>query len=173
MQHDMAVAEKAERILFDVIDSELGLDYEICNTSKDKEWRKRGDVAIMDYNGKNIGLDAKDDGVCHRTGNIFVEETIDRGYCWEDGWIKAKYDVLAIVNQHDQKIYFIDFNGLKCEYKRLRHAFGVPSRFKNHVCYGSLVKLSKLRKSGIMLAEIEYEGDEQKGFHIKCEEKTA
>lgn len=173
MQHDMAIAEKAERILLDVIDSELGLDYDVVYTAQEKEWRKRGDVAIMDYNGKDIGLDAKDDGVCYRTGNIFVEEVIDRGYYWEDGWIKAKYDVLAVVSQQDSKIYFIDFPRLKKEYKRLRHAFDVPSKFKNHTCYGSLVRINKLREKGLLIAEVEYEGNEQDGYHIKLTEKTA
>ena len=167
MQHDMEIAEKAERILFDVIDAELGLDYDVIYTAKEKEWRKRGDVAIMDYNGKDIGLDAKDDGVCYRTGNIFVEEYIDRGYYYEDGWIKAKYDVLAVVSQQDSKIYFIDFPRLKKEYRQLRFRFNVPSEFKNHTCYGSLVKLSKLRKCGLMLAEVKYEGDEQKGYKME------
>lgn len=164
LQHDMGIAEKAERILLDVVDSELGLDYDVRYTAQERVWRKRGDVAIMGYNGKDIGLDAKDDGVCYRTGNIFVEEIIDRGYCLEDGWIKAKYDVLAVVSQQHSKIYFIDFARLKAEYKKLRHALNVPSKFKNHTCWGSLVKIDKLRSEGLLLAEITYIGSEQEGF---------
>ena len=166
LQHDIGIAAKAERILFDIIDGELGLDYDVQYVADEKAWRKRGDVAIMGYNGKDIGLDAKDDGVCHRTGNIFVEEIIDRGYCLEDGWVKAKYDVLAVVSQRDSKIYFIHFPRLKAEYKKLRFKCNVPSKFKNHTCWGSLVKIDKLRKQGLILAEITYTGNEQDGFRV-------
>ena len=164
--NDVAIAAKAERILFDCVDAELGLNYDVQLKTDDSAWWKRGDVAIIDYEGKDIGIDAKDDGVCYRTGNIFVEQYIDRGYYYEDGWIKAKYDVVAIVSQEDSKIYFIDFTRLQKEYKQLRFKANVPSYFKNHTCWGSLVKIAKLRSEGLILAEVTYTGDEQKGYHI-------
>lgn len=164
--NDIAIAAQAERILFDCIDAELGLNYDVQLKTDDEVWYKRGDVAIFDYNGKDIGIDAKDDGVCYRTGNIFVEEYIDWKYYYTDGWIKAKYDVLAVVSQEDCKIYFIDFARLKKEYKQLRFRANVPSYFDKHTCWGSLVKIDKLRSEGLMLAEVRYTGDDNKGYHI-------
>ena len=165
-KNDIAIAAKAERILFDCIDAELGLNYDVQLKTDDEAWFKRGDVAILDYNGKDIGIDAKDDGVCYRTGNIFVEEYIDWRYYYTDGWIKAKYDVLAVVSQQDSKIYFIDFARLKKEYKQLRFRANVPSYFDAHTCWGSLVKIARLRSEGLLLAEVTYTGDDNKGYHI-------
>ena len=164
--NDIAIAAQAEHILFDCVDAELGLNYDVQLKTDDAAWYKRGDVAILDYNGKDIGIDAKDDGVCYRTGNIFVEEYIDWRYYYTDGWIKAQYDVLAVVSQEDCKIYFIDFPRLQKEYKQLRFRANVPSYFDAHTCWGSLVKIDRLRSEGLLLAEVRYTGDEQKGYHI-------
>lgn len=171
---DCAKAKKAERILFDVCNNALDLDYVVELKTDDQTWWHKGDVAVTTPDGAEIGIDTKDDGVCYRTGNIFVEERIQRGYYWGKGWVHSDYDVLAIVSQPEHKIYFIDFARLKAEYKQLRFRANVPSYFAAHTCWGSLVKLNCLRAKGLMIAEIEYEGDEQQGFWAKeTEAKTA
>ena len=172
-ERDIVKAKLAERILFDVINDELGLVYDVEYTADVPAYYNRGDVLIRNYNKDEWCIDAKDDKSIWHTHNVFVEERIARGYYTEKGWITKNYDEVAIVNRHDNEIYILDFKKLKEEYKRIRHRCNVPARFHDHTSYGSLCNIYDLQAYGIVNRILEYEGNEQDGFKIKLQEKTA
>lgn len=172
-ERDIKQAKIAEHILYDVIQDELGCVFEVEYTADIPAYYDRGDVLIRDYGKEEWCIDAKDDKSIYWSHNVFVEETIDRGWRDEAGWITKDYDEVAIVNRHDSEIYILDFAKLQKEYKKIRHRCNVPAQFGDHTSYGSLCNIWDLQSHGICTRIIKYEGNEQNGFHIKYEEKTA
>lgn len=157
---DVEKAKLAEHILFDVLNDELGLVYDVEYTADIPAYYDRGDVLIRNYGQAEWCVDAKDDKSIYWSHNVYVEEWIDRYYRTEKGWITKQYDEVGIVNRHDSEIYILDFNKLKKEYRNISVKDNVKSKHDDHVCYGSLCNIYDLQAYGILTRTLKYQSTE-------------
>ena len=117
---DLENARGAELLTLSLLES-LTNDYEFFDMTQDRSWRYKGDIkTVCKATGKVIGIDVKDDSRIAETRNILCEEEnyIKDGDYFIKGNMQSDYDVVAIVSQPERKIYFIDFEILKQNYKK-------------------------------------------------------
>ena len=155
---DLLNAKEAERIVMEVLQTLSGDTYTYINVSENKECWHKGDILCEDkiYYCRNY-IDVKDDSCISRTGNILAEDRVyyeDDGI-FIDGFMKtAKYDYVAYVSKADNKIYMLDFQLWKKNYKREGKFKEIPH--SRQTTYAYLMSLNKAKELGIVVAEIDY-----------------
>lgn len=154
-QNNVKVSFEAEKIAKDLLEQ---LTWDTFITVRDDpKYFHVGDLLSSD--GK--GWDVKDDGVIHRTGNVFCETKKHWKYTGEttDGWmLNGKYDYLCVLDRIDKNIYVLDFNELKKVYK----LYGYSRRGINmgdNYTDGFVLSLCKCRNLGLLIYEAHYEYD--------------
>lgn len=166
---DLSKAKKGEAIVLNVlINASNSDDYKYNDVSKEREYFHKGDIECYDANWLcNYYIDVKDDSCVSRTGNILAEHRVwYKNGGWQKGFMQsASYDYVAYLSQPDNTIYMLDFEAWKKNYK---------STFKKHLYIphegeqttdGYLMALKDARKLGIVIAEIKYDYDEEKGYY--------
>lgn len=152
---DLENARGAELLTLSLLES-LTNDYEFFDMTQDRSWRYKGDIkAVCKATGKVIGIDVKDDSRIAETRNILCEEEsyIKEYDYFIKGSMQSDYDVIAIVSQPERKIYFIDFEILKQNYKK--GEFRVIRHYdQDTYCY--LLAIGIIKKRGGLIATIEY-----------------
>lgn len=152
---DLENARAAEMLTLQLLEN-LTDDYDFYDMTNDRSWRYKGDIkAVSKATGKLIGIDVKDDSRIAETRNILCEEEnyIKDGDYFIKGNMQSEYDVMAIVSQPERKIYFIDFEILKQNYKK--GEFRVIKHFdQDTYCY--LLPIGIIKKRGGLIAAIEY-----------------
>ena len=104
--------------------------------------------------------DVKDDGVVHRTGNVFCEEK----KLWNsgkvtDGWMRnGEYNYLCVLDMIDKNLYVLDFEKLKKVYKQGRF---ITTNMGDNRTTGYCFPLRKCREQGILVYETEYVYDDE------------
>jgi hypothetical protein len=149
------VAREAEEITIDLL-HQLIQGVGFTSVHDDPSCFHLGD--ILASNGKYY--DVKDDGVVHRTGNIFAEEKKFwyRSQKFGDGWMRdGKYDYLCVLDMIDNNLYVLDFNKFKKIYKKGRY---IDTNMGDNRTYGYCVPLWLCRESGALLYETPYYFDE-------------
>lgn len=122
---ELKKARVTEEITLKVLEDRLKKSYYMLNDVTDKvECRKKGDISAWNIlNDSRIYIDVKSDSSIHRTNNIWVEESIFRvdNDRFEEGWIYAEYDYIAIISQTAKTIYIVDFKVLQQKYQDVNH----------------------------------------------------
>ena len=171
---DLAKAKKAEAIVLNIMQNAT-TEYEFTDVSDDKEYWHIGDIQIYDdMMGCNYYLDVKDDGCVSYTGNILAEHRVwykDSG--WEQGFMQnAQYDYVGYLSQPDNKLYILDFNKWKQNYKKyFKKHIQIPHG-GNQTTDAYLMSLKDAKKLGIVIAEIEYEERTGWYFPVKIDGKS-
>ena len=148
------IAREAEEITIQLL-HQLIEGTKFTSVHDDASCYHLGDILSSD--GKYY--DAKDDGVIHRTGNVFCEEKKR----WNsgnitDGWMRnGEYDYLCVLDNVDHNLYVLDFEKLKKVYKQGRY---IETYMGDNVTGGYCLPLWKCRKYGILLYEASYHYDE-------------
>lgn len=154
-KRDLENARGAEFLTLSLLEK-LTNDYEFYDMTQDRSWRYKGDIkAVCKATGKVIGIDVKDDSRIAETKNILCEEEnyIKDGGYFIKGNMQSDYDVIAIVSQPERKIYFIDFEILKQNYKK--GEFRIIKHYdQDTYCY--LLPIGIIKKRGGLIAAIEY-----------------
>lgn len=114
---DMEAAKPAEQLVYNLLSSS---GYNVEDVSDIKEYRYLGDIKLVTSKGVTFFIDVKDDKRIADTGNFLFEEEV---YLKETdefirGDMKKYYDILAVVSQKEQKIYYLDFHIVKQRYKQ-------------------------------------------------------
>lgn len=171
---DLAKAKKGEAIVLEVL-SNATTDYDFNDVSNDQQYFHRGDIECYDnFWFVHYYIDVKDDSCVSYTGNILAEHRVwYRSSGWKEGFMQsANYDYVAYLSQPDNKIYMLDFEAWKKNYRK---------HFKKHINIphggeqttdGYLMSLKEARELGIIIAEIDYSYDKNKGyFPVKIDSK--
>ena len=114
---DMEAAKPAEQLVYNLLSSS---GYKVEDVSDIKEYRYLGDIKLVTSKGVTFFIDIKDDKRIAETGNFLFEEEV---YLKDiddfiPGDMKKHYDILAVVSQEEQKIYYLDFHIVKQKYKQ-------------------------------------------------------
>ena len=167
---DLKKAKRGERIVLEVLRSATR-DFTFDDVSDCEECFHKGDIVIHDpFWSSDYYIDVKDDGCISSTGNLLAEHRVwykDTGWC--EGFMQnSNYDFVAYLSQPDKKIYILDFPLWQRYYQK---------HFKNHIFipHGGeqttdafLMPLNKARKLDIVICELDYDYDEERGyFHVK------
>lgn len=154
-QHNVSVSLEAEEIAQQLLGQLTHQKF--VSVRNDPAFFHVGDLLSMD--GK--GYDVKDDGVIHRTGNVFCEVKKK----WKngnitDGWmLNGEYDYLVILDRVDKNIYVLDFERLKKIYK----SYGF---YKSNIDMGDnytdgfAISLHRCKKYGALVYSSSYTYDE-------------
>lgn len=153
-QSDLARAQKAEYMVRDLLQS-LTDEYTFIHVGNDREYYHKGDIKAVDKNGKEIMIEIKDDTRIADTGNVLCEEEVYYNDCgqWEKGNMYSDYEIYAVVNQKEQKIYFLDFSILKENYRKGEMKL-LPHADQQSIVY--LISLGKLRRLGAIIKTVCY-----------------
>lgn len=152
-QHNVKVSLEAEEIARELLE-QLTLD-EFVSVRDDPAFYHVGDLLNQNWES----FDVKDDGVIHRTGNVFCE-TRKR---WKssgtvtEGWmLNGEYDYLVVLDRVKHHIYILDFEKLKKVYRTSGHAvYGID--MGDNYTDGFVISLKKCRALGVLIDEAEYE----------------
>ena len=154
-QHNVKISLEAEEIAQQLLGQLTHKKF--VSVRDDPEFFHVGDLLSPD--GK--GYDVKDDGVIHRTGNVFCEVKKK----WKnggvtDGWmLNGEYDYLVVLDRVDKNIYVLDFKKLKKIYKS--HGFYRSNiDMGDNYTDGFVVSLTKCRRLGVLVHEAQYTYDE-------------
>lgn len=151
---DLAKAQITEqKVLYTLVS--LGTNYKFEWVGDQREYFHKGDIKATAPDGKEIFIDVKDDSRIHETKNILCEEEnyFKDGDYYSKGNMYSLYDVLAVVSQKEQKIYFIDFHTLQQNYKKgIYKAIEHPAQ--TSFCY--LCSIGQVKKWGAFLGVINF-----------------
>lgn len=149
----------AEVILKQVLESIYDDKALVDDVTDSPECYHKGDIRITDKNGNVYYLDAKNDGVIHKTQRVFCETY---KYFFKDmkrhtGFMEdGLYDFLTIVDRKSEIIYILDFAVLKKIHKDYKE---VESMQDDAFCYGAIIPLTECKKEKALLYTIKYEGE--------------
>lgn len=151
---DLAQAQVAERLVVDVL-AALTTDYTFVAVGDNRGYFYKGDIKVVDNNGKEIFIEVKNDSVIHKTGNILCEEEV---YYKDNDWygkgnMHSDYEYYAIVSEQERRIYILDFSILRDtyrmgEYKVIEH----PSQ----ITYCYLLPLGVAKAKGAVIKTLNY-----------------
>lgn len=173
---DLAIAKKGERIVLEVLQNFNNDAYEFTDVSNEKEYWHRGDIECYDDDWLcSYYIDVKDDSCISYTGNLLAEHRVwYKGSGWKEGFMQnATYDYVAYLSQADKKIYMLDFEAWKKQYRKVfKKHINIPHG-GNQTTDAFLMPLNDARKLGIVVAEIDYEERKGKYYPIKTDSKFA
>ena len=167
---DLSKARKAENLVYQVL-SALTDDYAFEEVGDKREYFYKGDVKAHDECwDDDIFVEVKDDSCIYRTGNVLCEDKVFYKNNGEfgKGNMQSDYDYYAVVSQHDNLIYILDFDVLKKNYKKGQYKI-IPHEEQNTYCY--LCSINKLCKWGAMMYYIWYEEKDGKYYPVKVEKE--
>ena len=149
---DLAKAQVVEKQVLNTLSS-LGTKYKFELVSDQPQYYHKGDIKAIAPDGKEIFIDVKNDSRIHDTRNVLCEEEnfFKEGGYYSKGNMYSSYDILAVVSQEEQKIYFIDFPLLKTFYNK------TPLEYKEHreqISFFYLCPLGTIKRKGAYLGEI-------------------
>ena len=150
-KHNVKVSLEAEEIARDLLE-QLTLDA-FVSVRDEPEFFHVGD--LLNQNGE--GFDVKDDGIIHKTGNVFCEVRKRwKNGAVTDGWmLNGEYDYLVILDRVKQNIYVLDFKKLKRVYRSSgRSVCGID--MGDNYTDGFLISLKKCRALGVVVDEARY-----------------
>ena len=148
---DLAKAQVVEKRVLETLSS-LGTEYKFEWVGDQPACYHKGDIKAIAPDGREIYIDVKNDSRIHETGNVLCEEENffkECGY-YSKGNMYSSYDILAVVSQAEQKIYFIDFPLLKTFYNK------GTLEYKEHaaqISYFYLCPLGTIKRKGAYLGE--------------------
>ena len=149
-QHNVDVSFEAEEIAKELLEQ---LTHQKFYTVRDEpDWFHVGDLTTIE--GK--GYDVKDDGIIHKSGNVFCE--VKKHWLngqTTDGWmLNGEYDYLVILDQIGKNIYVLDFEKLKKIYKSGYPKYNI--KMGDNYTDGYAVPLKRCRAQGIIVYEASY-----------------
>lgn len=156
--NDLEKAHKAENLLQNLFSS-LSSKYNFKNVSEDRNYFYKGDILAIDNNGREIGIEVKDDSRIAETRNILCEEKVwyNESGCFGKGNMQSEYDIYCIVSQPEQKIYVIDFKDLQRIYKKIGMYKEIEHPDQTTCCY--LCPLKQIKDCGALIAIVDYSGE--------------
>lgn len=153
-KNDLMVGKRAEEIVFQVFSS-LDSEHKYEMISGFREMFYKGDIVALDKNGKATYIEVKNDSRIADTGNVLCEEEVyyKKHDYYGKGNMECDCDIYAVVSEEQRKIYVIDFEVLKSNYRK-----GIYKEIEHPqqttFCY--LLDLYTLKKLGGLISVVNY-----------------
>ena len=150
---DLEAAKTAERLVLNVFSS-LTSAYNFKDVSNDRAYWKKGDILAIDANGREIGIEVKQDSRIAQTNNVLCEEKVlffDSGMA--EGNMQSNYNIYCVVSPQARKIWCFDFNIMKQHYKIGRY---IKIPHEEQITFAYLVSIAQFDELGALIAIIDY-----------------
>ena len=152
---DLAFGKEAEeivRVVFSALD-----DRRIYEDVSDcKEYYHKGDIRVVDKESGEVRfIEVKNDSVIHKTGNVLCEEEVyykQHSYL-ANGNMFSDYDIYAVVCKEQRKIYVIDFEVLKKNYRKGAYK---EIEHPQQITYCFLLNIDDINRFGGLIAVVNY-----------------
>ena len=116
---DLEKARTAEYLVFRLLVGASAGRYNFEWVGDNREYYDKGDIKAIDKEtGKEIFIEVKDDSRIAETRNILCEERVDYTFYSSIGNIHSAFDVYAIVSKKENKVYILNGEILKENYKK-------------------------------------------------------
>lgn len=153
-RRDLNNAREAEILVLQLLAGATD-DYDFFWVGDNREYFNKGDIKAIDKNtGKEIFIEVKDDSRIADTGNVLCEEEVDYIDYSVKGNIYNEFNVYVVVSKQQKRIYVIDGEVLKANYKQGYKKY-IPHGEQSTDAY--LLPLWKLRELGGVIATINYD----------------
>lgn len=151
---DLAQAKEAEDIVLNTF-SAMTDKYTFNPVSDNPAYYYKGDIIAISEDGREIGIEVKDDSRIADTSNVLCEEEVYYKYndYYGKGNMQSNYDIYCVVSRKEQKIYVIDFNILRANYKKGEFC---EVRHPQQITYCYLLNLGTIKRLGGLIATIHY-----------------
>lgn len=154
---DLAQAKEAEDIVLNTF-STMSDKYDFVPVGDNPAYYYKGDILAISEDGREIGIEVKDDSRIAETMNVLCEEEVYYKSCdyYGKGNMQSDYDIYCIVSKQEKKIYIIDFSILKAnyrmgEFKEIKHP--------QQITYCYLLNIGQIKKLGGLIATVYYKDD--------------
>lgn len=150
---DMAIAKTAEKTVLDVF-SKIAPQYNFKDVSNDRRYFYRGDILTIAKDGREIGIEVKQDSRIWETGNVLCEEKVlffDSGMA--QGNMYSNYDIYCVVSPQKRRIWVFDFAIMKKLYKNGRY---IEIQHEEQITFAYLVSIDYFDRNGALIAIIDY-----------------
>ena len=153
---DMAIAKTAERTVLDVF-SKIAPQYSFKDVSEDRQYFYKGDILTTAKDGREIGIEVKQDSRIWETSNVLCEEKVlffnNGNKNMARGNMQSNYDVYCVVSPQKRRIWVFNFAAMKKCYKHGRY---VRIPHKEQITFAYLVPIDYFDKQGALMAIIDY-----------------
>lgn len=149
----MAIAKTAEKTVLDVF-SKIAPQYNFTDVSNDRRYFYRGDILTIAKDGREIGIEVKQDSRIWETGNVLCEEKVlffDSGMA--QGNMHSNYDIYCVVSPQKRRIWVFDFAIMKKLYKNGRY---IEIQHEEQVTFAYLVSIDYFDRNGALIAIVDY-----------------
>lgn len=154
---DLEQAREAEQIVLDTF-AAMSDKYDFIPVGSNPAYYYKGDILAIGEDGREIGIEVKDDSRIAETYNILCEEEVYYKSCdyYGKGNMSSNYDVYCIVSRQEKKIYVIDFSILKANYRK-----GEFKEIKHpqQITYCYLLNIGQIKSLGGLIATVHYKND--------------
>lgn len=152
---DLEFGKEAEVIVRDRLSSlDDSRTYELVGDNP--LYYHRGDIRVVDKESGEVRfIEVKNDSVIHKTGNILCEEEVyfKKQYYSKDGNMFSDYDIYAVVCKEQRKIYIINFEVLKKNYRK--GSFKVIEH-SQQITYAYLLHIDEIKRLGGLISVVSY-----------------
>lgn len=149
---DLAKARVAEELVRAELQARLP---HLKFTLTGDEHQHEGDIRVEDTEGNEWYIEVKDDSVIHKTRNVLCEDAVYYGDSGKTlpGNMHYNYQIYCVLSQEERKIYFLNFEVLKANYKR---GFYKEMVHPGQTTYAYLCQLWLIKRWGGFLGSISY-----------------
>ncbi len=151
---DLAQAREAEDIVLNTFNA-MSDKYNFVPVGDNPAYYYKGDILAIGEDGREIGIEVKDDSRIADTHNVLCEEEVYYKSCdyYGKGNMQSDYDVYCIVSRQEQKIYVIDFDILRANYRKGEFR---EIRHPQQTTYCYLLDIGTIQRLGGLIATIHY-----------------
>ena len=149
----MAIAKTAEKTVLEVF-SKIAPHYNFADVSNDRRYFYRGDILTIAKDGREIGIEVKQDSRIWETGNVLCEEKVlffDSGMT--QGNMHSNYDIYCVVSPQKRRIWVFDFAIMKKLYKNGRY---IEIQHEEQITFAYLVSIDYFDRNGALIAIVDY-----------------
>lgn len=151
---DLAQAREAEYIVLDAFNA-MTDKYNFVAVGDNPAYYYKGDILAIGEDGREIGIEVKDDSRIADTHNVLCEEEVYYKSCdyYGKGNMQSDYDIYCVVSRQEQKIYVIDFDILRANYRKGEFR---EIRHPQQTTYCYLLNIGIIQRLGGLIATIHY-----------------
>lgn len=153
-KRDLDAARDAEFLVLQLLIGATDA-YDFYWVGDNREYFNKGDIkAVNKATGKEIFIEVKDDSRIADTDNVLCEDRVDYDGYSAIGNIHNEYNIYIVVSKQERKIYILDGEVLKANYKLGEFKY-IQHRQQATAAY--LLPLGIMRRKGGLLATISYD----------------
>jgi hypothetical protein len=149
---DLAKARKSEELVKNILAEKAPENIYVLTGD---DYQNQGDIMVFAPDGSVHFVEVKDDSCIAKTRNVLCEDEVYYGDNDKllPGNMHSNYEIYCVLSQSERKLYIIDFNILRANYKR---GYYKEIQHPQQITYAYLVELWKIKKWGGLIATLSY-----------------